>query len=178
MRVPTYHDRRGLQNHQTMTSMIDIVFLLLIFFVCASIGQMRELFLPTELSPGIATAEQTAAEQKTVTLFLSVDSAKRLEIRLDDGETTEIIFQQILRAPLSSGSDVAGSDIGKLQQRLQQQADDFPASSLILDSKPNVPMGDLLTVYHLCGQCGFQTVHIATDPQRVIAVSPHRSTGQ
>ena len=35
-----------------MTPLIDVVFLLLIFFVCASTGQIRESLLPTELSGG------------------------------------------------------------------------------------------------------------------------------
>ena len=35
-----------------MTPMIDVVFLLLIFFVCASIGQIPESLLPTPLNSG------------------------------------------------------------------------------------------------------------------------------
>ena len=50
--VPTQHRRDGDLNGGAMTPMIDVVFLLLVFFVCASIGQAPEVLLPAELSVG------------------------------------------------------------------------------------------------------------------------------
>ncbi|HCS54890.1 MAG TPA: biopolymer transporter ExbD, partial [Planctomycetaceae bacterium] len=40
---------RDLGEDQTMTPMIDIVFLLLVFFVCVATDQVVEMSLPTEL---------------------------------------------------------------------------------------------------------------------------------
>ena len=50
MRVPT--QRRLSLDNESMTPMIDVVFLLLVFFVCASIGQKPESLLPAELASG------------------------------------------------------------------------------------------------------------------------------
>ena len=44
-----------------MTPMIDVVFLLLVFFICASAGAMSEKLLPAELTGASATA--ATAEQ-------------------------------------------------------------------------------------------------------------------
>ena len=52
MRIPSVHQRATDQDDSFMTPMIDVVFLLLIFFVCASIGQIRESHLPTPLAAG------------------------------------------------------------------------------------------------------------------------------
>ena len=49
-----------------MTPLIDVVFLLLIFFVCASTGQIRESLLPTELSGG--SIESAAVSYTHLTL--------------------------------------------------------------------------------------------------------------
>ena len=45
MKIPSAHYDRQLDDSQAMTPLIDVVFLLLIFFVCASTDQVRELSL-------------------------------------------------------------------------------------------------------------------------------------
>ena len=50
---------RDLGEDQTMTPMIDIVFLLLVFFVCVATDQVVEMSLPTELASGSVDAQQT-----------------------------------------------------------------------------------------------------------------------
>ena len=50
MRIPTSRDRGGFDANITMTPMIDIVFQLLIFFICASTGTVRDLLLETDLA--------------------------------------------------------------------------------------------------------------------------------
>ncbi len=52
MRIPGHHQRRTTLDNDSMTPMIDVVFLLLVFFVCASIGQKPESLLPAALSAG------------------------------------------------------------------------------------------------------------------------------
>lgn len=52
MRIPTSRYRTGFDANATMTPMIDIVFQLLIFFICASTGTVRDLLLQTDLAPG------------------------------------------------------------------------------------------------------------------------------
>ena len=50
MRIPS--QRRSSLDNESMTPMIDVVFLLLVFFVCASVGQKPDRLLPAELSAG------------------------------------------------------------------------------------------------------------------------------
>ncbi|HCK54980.1 MAG TPA: hypothetical protein DIC23_17315, partial [Planctomycetaceae bacterium] len=59
MRVPSTHFHRQRDDSQAMTPLIDVVFLLLIFFVCASTDQVRESLLPTELSGGAIEASES-----------------------------------------------------------------------------------------------------------------------
>ena len=63
MRIPSRHNRRTYIDGESMTPMIDVVFLLLVFFVVASIGQKPEAQLPAELGRGETDAdlEQTNA---------------------------------------------------------------------------------------------------------------------
>ncbi len=64
MRIPTSRDRGDVRDDRSMTAMIDVVFLLLIFFVCASIGRMGELLVSTELSGGSIDAADFAKQPK------------------------------------------------------------------------------------------------------------------
>ena len=58
MRIPTSHRHADAGTiDQAMTPMIDVVFLLLIFFVCASVGQTADSLLPTELAAGGVAAK-------------------------------------------------------------------------------------------------------------------------
>ena len=50
MQIPSYSRRRADRGDEAMTPMIDVVFLLLIFFICAAAGQVKEAVLPTEMS--------------------------------------------------------------------------------------------------------------------------------
>ena len=52
MRVPSSRNHDDDASDRAMTPMIDVVFLLLIFFVCASAGQAIEETLPTHLNMG------------------------------------------------------------------------------------------------------------------------------
>ena len=55
MRIPS--SRRLTLDNESMTPMIDVVFLLLVFFVCASVGQKPDSLLPAELSTGETEAK-------------------------------------------------------------------------------------------------------------------------
>ena len=57
MRIPS-RQREGDTDNTAMTPMIDVIFQLLIFFICASAGQVQEAHLPTELAPGSIEAVQ------------------------------------------------------------------------------------------------------------------------
>ena len=72
MRIPT---RRHEVENNSMTPMIDVIFQLLIFFVCASAGQTLESHLPTELAAGTTESAVISPAPK------SSSSAARISAR-------------------------------------------------------------------------------------------------
>jgi biopolymer transport protein ExbD len=155
-------------NDRSMTSMIDIVFLLLIFFVCASIGQMRELMLAAELPPdGAINAEEYERQPRPlgdVTLFLRNDAEGRTETVLNEGGD---VFRQGESERLKDSHDYR-----ELVARLESLAKGAPEIPVLLDIQPDVKMGDILTVYNACKQAGFHSVNFATDPRHALGESP------
>lgn len=128
--------------------MIDIVFLLLIFFVVTASGQVRERLLPTELSAtGTVDSEAISAETEALT----VEVWLKLAIDPDDGQTTVDMNGTLYR------------DLEKLKDQLLALAELGPDNPVILDISRNVPLGDVVDVYDTCQAAGFVSVSFAAD---------------
>jgi biopolymer transport protein ExbD len=155
MRIPSYLHHPDQRQDQAMTPLIDVVFLLLIFFVCASIGQIRDTLLPTELAGGgIAAAEQPEPERPfgEVWLFLERAADGRSIVRVNQG---------------GQEFDVNTGDYQRFRQvvtLLSEQAPDIPVN---LDIAPDVPLGDMIRVYDACYAADFRSVNCAIDPEQV-----------
>jgi len=146
MRIPTSRDRETLSDGNTMTPMIDIVFLLLIFFVCASVGAVREDILPTKLSAGTVSAADPVDREVWVTeiwVKLTTDADEKVQLALND-------------RPLDSFDQLIG--------QLLALADVTPDSPVILDIGPLVTCGDYMRAYDFCVAANFESIHFATDP--------------
>jgi biopolymer transport protein ExbD len=144
MRIPSTHDRDDVRENTAMTPMIDVVFLLLIFFVCASVGQIRESILPTDLATG------------------SIDSPNVHEIERPLGE----MWLRLDRAEERTMVEVNNrrlADFGELQTLLTSMAEVARDMPVILDIAPQVPLGDLIRVYDTCRASGFESINFATD---------------
>ncbi len=131
-----------------MTPMIDVIFLLLVFFICASAGHLRELLLPTDFAAG------------------AVESPEPLEPETPLGK----VWVRLRHAEGRTIASVEGTDFtafAPLERQLRSVAELAPEVPVILDIMPNVPVGDLIRVYDVCRAAGFESVHFATDPQRV-----------
>lgn len=149
MQIPSYHQGRERREDFAMTPMIDIVFLLLIFFVCASVGQIRESLLPAELSAG--AVESPLAEPQEQPLG-------RVWLRLDVNESGQTVTELNNRVY---------SDNSELQRVLRELAELAPEIPVILDIAPEVPLGDMIRVYDACQAADFHSIHFATDPNRL-----------
>ena len=146
MRIPSFrsHINRG-SIDDAMTPMIDVVFLLLIFFVCASVGQVSDALLPTELAAG-GVAAALPPEEKTPL-----------------GE----LWVKLLWQSNTTVAEVNGAQYGDLtalvtvlgQLQAAGAAADMP---VILDVAPGVPLGDVIHVYDICLSTGFASIHFAT----------------
>lgn len=135
MRRPVHLRSRGFAASEAMTPMIDVVFLLLVFFVCASIGRTPDALLPaplkgnSELLPDVPQDDIDPFERPLIRIRLDV---------MPDG-TTEFRMNQ----------SVVG-DENELQQRLTQLAGLAPDSRVILDVQDDVAVQKFIAVYDVC----------------------------
>ena len=153
MRRPPYHrDRRG-RPDAMMTPMIDVIFLLLIFFLCTASFQVilsPEQILPTKLSlPG------------------AIPSDARIDQELEDLE--EIVVKILWREgrpawqindrdyhQLTYTKDV--ENVQGVLHAVKRLKADLP---VILDIEPDVPMENVIDVYDLCRAIGLERVQFA-----------------
>ena len=145
MRIPSSYARsRSSRDNDVMTPMIDVVFLLLIFFVCAAAGQVRESVLPTEMTaPGsVESTEPVEREPWIVEVWLT--------LRSDNFGSTTIEM---------NGRQYP--NVEALSDPLTALAELSPESPVILDNGPQVPMRDVIAVYDLCRRAGYQSVNFA-----------------
>jgi biopolymer transport protein ExbD len=153
MRIPSYERNRQIGIDQAMTPMIDCVFLLLIFFVCASVGRIAESLMSVDLSSGSvesaipALVEEKPAWVTDVWLKLKWDEdARRTFVEMNGREFRE--FEP-------------------LKEDLKTLAELSPDSPIILDIEGRVPAGDLIRVDDTCRAAGFRSINYATDPAKL-----------
>ena len=127
--------------------MIDVVFLLLVFFVCASVGQKPDLLLPAELLAGQTEAQVELPQQKPeewqspeVRIYLDHDTAGGLSIQLNE-------------RPVTSAAE--------LDVRLTQLAGFDIESKIIIGFDDAVAFQHFIDVYDRCQAIGFQSISLA-----------------
>ncbi len=142
-----------------MTPMIDVVFLMLIFFVCTASFQIAEEILPTSLTAfGAATPTDLSPQE------LELDRVV-VKLRLHAGQPTWLVNDR----PLDSLPQVA-----KLLRAVVQID---PAVPAILDCQGQVPLGHVIDVYDLCRQVGFDKIQFAASFSAGESFSPGRQAG-
>lgn len=142
MRIPTH--RHEVEN-TSMTPMIDVIFQLLIFFVCASAGQTVESHLPTELAAGaVESATPVVVERPFGEVWL----------RLKRREAEALTVVEL--------NDREYSDEAALRTTLLALAETTPEIPVILDIEGTVPLGDVVRVYDACQSAQFRQVSFAT----------------
>ncbi len=161
MRIPTSRENRGLRDDSSMTSMIDVVFLLLIFFVCASLGQMGELLVSTEMSAGSIDSAEFAKQEKPlgeIWIFLRTSEDGKTIVQVNQGGT---IFQQGTAEEFRKSEDYPG--FVKMLKELSATESSVP---VILDMQDSVPAGDLVAVFTTAKQvAGFQSINFKVEPK-------------
>jgi len=144
MRVPSYGDANRGRMDTNMTPMIDVVFQLLIFFVCTVSFQALEEVLPTNLRAPGAGAGATALDPALAELE---DAIIRIE---REGAKTHW--------SLSSRNFATLPELRAVLGQLAQLRADLP---VILDSQPDVPLGDVIDTYDMCRVIGFDKIQFA-----------------
>lgn len=145
MRYRSVFDRRDGSMDVAMTPMIDVVFMLLIFFVWTASFQVVELILPSSL-----VSEQT--EQGNTEIVPEFEDLERVVVRLGwDGN-----------APSWSVNDVVAHDFASVRQRLLAVARINSSLPVLVDPDAVVPLGHVIDVYDVARQAGFENVQFAT----------------
>ncbi len=126
-----------------MTPMIDVIFLLLIFFVCTASFQQSEELLPTDLSlPGSSAAETVVLPDpkrlEAVRLRLSYDGQPHWQVEGNRCET--------------------GRDVRILLGRLAAAKRTLP---IIVDADADAPMEFVIDLYDWSRLAGFEQIQFA-----------------
>ncbi len=150
MRVPGHFNRRQPLDSETMTPMIDVVFLLLVFFVCASIGRTPDNLLPAELKAGSTESQLKTEpppeqnwEHQQVRIHVSAAGSESGDVRV-----------RLNEQPVSG--------MAELERRLRRLAEADPLSAIILDVDDGVLVQQFITVYDLCQLLKFSSISFAT----------------
>jgi len=141
MRIPTSHVRRSGFDQTAMTPLIDVVFQLLIFFICATTGHIRELILPADLAAGVGTESVEPVEKPLGEVWVRLRR---------DGDRT-----------ISKVENTDYDDAAQLAQVLRALSEAAPEIPVILEVADDVPLGDVVRAYDLCRAGGFQSVSFA-----------------
>jgi biopolymer transport protein ExbD len=151
MRVPSHRSDRD-ESSAAMTPMIDVVFLLLIFFVCAAVGVVQESVLATDLAATgavISPEEQPERDPWTVEVWL--------KLRLDAAG----------RRLLVDMNGTVYDDLDRLEGQLRQLSGVDASNPVILDIDATVPIGLVIDVYDRCRRAGLESVNFAADARDV-----------
>jgi len=149
MKISTCFHRRQERDDSFMTPMIDVVFLLLIFFVLASAGQIKESHLETPLTGGSIETTTTVDEPAPL---------GEVMITLKISETTGRTLAEL--------NNQHFEDWSTLRDTLRQLAAIAPEIPVTLDIAQGVPVGDFIDIYDTCRAASFDTVRWAARPER------------
>jgi len=144
MRIRSVLNRdRDFGDSQTMTPMIDIVFLLLVFFVCVATDRVVEHDLPTELAGGGVAAETAEPRDSWIT---------EIRVKVYQAETGNAVIEM-------NGREF--DDEEQFRQTLVSLADVSRESPVILDIDSAVEVGDVIKVYDACRAAKFTSINFA-----------------
>lgn len=149
MKVSTRFHREQERDDSFMTPMIDVVFLLLIFFVLASAGQIKESHLETPLSGG------------------ATETTEQIDVPRPLGELTiKLTIHRATGRTVAELNDQQYEDWNEMRGILGQLAEAAPEIPVTLDIAQGVPVADFIDVYDTCRAANFHTVRWAARPKR------------
>ena len=145
MRLPDSNARRGRELEIKLTPMIDVVFLLLVFFIWNARLQKLEYVLPRQLSA--ATGNQDA---ETIEPLPEAD--------FDD---VVVRIRWLNEQPSWSINDNPVASLEQLQQRLMTIQEIKRDAPVILHPDKQVPLGHVIDVYDRSRSAGFDRIQFA-----------------
>lgn len=130
-----------------LTSMIDVIFLLLIFFVCTSSFDEPEKNLPTNLAgQGIAQERQRPQEERDledIVVQISADPSSGVQYAIDGKEY---------------------ASLGEVEETLDALREIDPNFPVVLDPDKSVPIESVLDVYDASRRVGLGKISFTASP--------------
>ena len=160
MRRPSPLLQRGNDTDldSAMTPMIDVVFLLLVFFVWTASFTIVEHILDSEMSAQTGSEPTENVEPPPPKDFDDVV----VQIDWDGQEPSWSINGQPLGSLEALGKQLA--TISKLQPQSSMPEN---SPKVILDPRPLVPLGVVIEAYDVAKLAGFAEISFAVNPQRL-----------
>lgn len=131
-----------------MTPMIDVIFLLLVFFLATSSFQVIEKLLPGSVSE----ARPTSGQDESLT---PQDVNQLLEQVIVKIQERDGIF-----IPVLNGNELAS--VEDLRDRFLAIAQVQTGLPVIIDPQPSIPASYVVRAYDLARTAGFSQVYLAT----------------
>lgn len=147
MRIPRVHSRSSERADVAMTPMIDVVFLLLIFFVWTASFQIVEMQLPSQLTEMLSAGAGDVADLEQED-FESVV----VRIREDNGGIAWTVNEQ------------QATSLDDVRSRLRLVADIRSDIPVLIDPTENIQLGNVLDVFDMAKIAGFQNIQFTTRP--------------
>lgn len=150
MKCPSSFHRGQSKMDIQMTPMIDVVFLLLIYFVWSAGFMIVEKILPSNVSAA-ATSSTTALQ--TPPPEADFDN---VVVRLShtDGQLRWLLNEQSM------------DSLSQLSETLRRIATVKPDAPVILHPDANVPLGDVIDVYDAARQASIKKVQFAASSEK------------
>ena len=150
MKLPSalHSNRADVDMNSTMTPMIDIVFLLLIYFVWTVTFISVEKVLSSEISA------QTGSDPVEQVDPLPEDDFDNIVIR--------ILWDGV--EPAWTVNEVPAGTVVEVEERLTAVFAIQPAATVIVHPDPVVPLGNVIEVYDASKKTGFEKVSFAVNP--------------
>jgi biopolymer transport protein ExbD len=145
MRLPDSNSRRGRELEIKLTPMIDVVFLLLVFFIWNAQLQKVEYVLPSQLS--VAAGNQEAKSMEPLP-----------EADFDD---VVVRIRWLNEQPSWSINDNPVASLAQLQERLRIIQEIKRDAPVILHPDKQVPLGHVIDVYDRSRSAGFDRIQFA-----------------
>jgi biopolymer transport protein ExbD len=144
VKYPSVYTGRDSGLDVKMTPMIDVVFLLLVFFVWTASFQIVEHLLPSRLLPTAGQGNPT-------------------DIDPEEADFERVVIRVLASSgrPLWLVNDVPRSSLAEVGETLEGLAGIKPDASVILDPDPAIPLGDVIDVYDLARLAGFAKIQFA-----------------
>jgi biopolymer transport protein ExbD len=145
MRLPDSNSRQGRELEIKLTPMIDVVFLLLVFFIWNAQLQKVEYVLPSQLS--VAAGNQEAKSMEPLP-----------EADFDD---VVVRIRWLNEQPSWSINDNPVASLAQLQERLRIIQEIKRDAPVILHPDKQVPLGHVIDVYDRSRSAGFDRIQFA-----------------